>query len=230
MGLLDSITNIFSKSDKDKPKKKKKKAAKKKAEGDVDVKVGLKKKKKAAPTKEAAKKKKPVKKKKKESSGILPFSLDKKRGKKRKKSKQISADPIDEQSLGFNISIKGEDAQSKKRKAVRITVSGLVVHVQRLKKKYEVTDISATGLGFAFEKPRVKGGVKLKLDLILNGEVKAKDLLCKVMRHDRGSVGCIFQDLDRGQDDAVHEVVLLGQKQQTAKKNAQKDRDFELPG
>lgn len=213
MGLFDFITNIFSKSDKGKPKKKK--GAKKKT----------------APKKGAGKpvKKKKIAQKAKNSSGVLPFSLDKTKGKKRKKSKQISADPIDAQALGFSISLKDEDEHSKKRKAVRIRVDGLEAHVHRLKKKFAVTDISATGLGFAFEKPRVKGGVKLKMDLYLDGKIKAKDIMCKVMRHERGSVGCLFMELDRAQDDTVHEVVLLGQKQQAARKSQAKDLDFKLP-
>ena len=239
MGLFDFITDIFSKSSKGKPKKKKaaqkktakkkagtQKTAKKKAAGKKKKETGEAKKSKA-PVKKAATKK--AVKKKKASSSLLPFSLDKKKGKKRKKSKQVSADPINEQALGFSISLKDEDERSKKRKAVRIRVEGLEAHVHRLKKKYAVTDISATGLGFAFEKPRVKGGVMLKMDLYLNGEQKAEGIMCKVMRHERGSVGCIFIDLDRAQDDTVHEVVLLGQKQQAERKNFEKDRDFQLP-
>jgi len=235
MGLFDSIKNIFSKSDQDKPKKKKKTTGKKVAKSGAP-----KKKKKKIATKESSpkaplkkKKKKPIKKKKKPDKQEKPtrnllFSLNKK-GKKRKKSKQIQADPINEEALGFSISLKGEDEKSKKRNALRITVEGLTVHVSRLNKQFPVSDISATGLGFEFEKPRVKGGVKLKMDLFLNGELKASEIECKVMRHDRGSVGCIFEELDRAQDDAVHEVVLLGQKQQTAKKNAHKDREFVIP-
>lgn len=155
--------------------------------------------------------------------------MDTSKGKKRKKSKQISADPINEQALGFSISLKDEDERAKKRKAVRIRVDGLKAHVHRLKKRFDVTDISATGFGFAFEKPRVKGGVKLEIDLYLNGELKVEKLQCKVMRHERGSVGCIFEDMDRHQDDVVHEIVLLGQKQQAERKNAKKDLEFQLP-
>ena len=103
------------------------------------------------------------------------------------------------------------------------------MHVIRLNKQFPVSDISATGLGFEFEKPRVKGGVKLKMDIYLNGNLKTSGIMCKVMRHERGSVGCIFEELDRAQDDAVHEVVLLGQKQQAARKNAHKDREFKIP-
>lgn len=112
---------------------------------------------------------------------------------------------------------------------MRITVEGLEVFIHRLNKSFEVMDISATGLGFKFEKPRMKGGVKLKLDLNIKGEPKVEGIICKVMRHDRGSVGCLFIDLDRHQDDIIHEIVLLGQKEQTARRNAMKDRDFELP-
>ncbi len=230
MGLFDFITDIFSKPKKGKPKKKKKDAKKKAAakkgkkktasKGSADT-VALKRKKSAS-----SKKKKTAKKK---SSGFLPFKLDKKKGKARKKSKKISADPIDEQALGFNISIKGESEQAKKRSAMRITVKGLKVHVHRLKKDFKVTDISATGLGFKFEKPRIKGGVKLDMDLHLNGDTKATKLQCKVMRHEGGSVGCIFIDLDRKQDDVVHEIVLLGQKEQAARRNAKKDANFSLP-
>lgn len=229
MGLFDFITDLFSKPGKGKPKKKKK-AAKKKAVTKGRAQKELKQKGDATDLK-VSKKKPPKKKKKKqsESSGILPFSLDAKKGKKRKKSKKISSDPIDEQSLGFSISLKGEASQAKKREAVRISVEGLVVFVHRLKKKFKVTDISATGLGFEFEKPRMKGGIKLKMDLYLDGKAKATEVECKVMRHDRGSVGCIFVELDRAQDDAVHELVLLGQKQQVDKKTAQKDREFVLP-
>lgn len=241
MGLFDSIKNIFSKSDKVKPKKKKatdkkvaKKGAPKKKKKKTVAKAhdtDVRKKKKAAAPKSAdagITKKKPAKKIKKKNADKLLFSLGS-GGKKRKKSKQIKADPINEDALGFSISLKDEDEQAKKRNALRIRVDGLTVHIPRLNKQFAVTDISATGLGFDFEKPRVKGGVKLTMDLILNGKVKASSLECKVMRHERGSVGCVFTELDRAQDDAVHEVVLLGQKQQTARKTAQKDRDFKLP-
>ena len=221
MGLFSFITDLFSSSKKGKPKKKK--TAPKKG-------ASAKKSKKGAPAK-VAKKKAPVKKKttKKAAGKDIGLSVDGKKGKKRKKSRQISADPIDADALGFSISLKGDDEHAKKRNALRIRVDGLTVLVKRLGKQFPVTDISATGLGFAFEKPRVKGGVKLEMDLILNGETKIAGLVAKVMRHERGSVGCIFQDLDRAQDDTVHAIVLLGQKQQAARKKAKKDREFKIP-
>lgn len=206
MGFLDFFTNLFARSGKSKLKAKKK-SAKKPAS-------------KSAPTPKGGKK---------GSTDELGVSIAKTKEKKRKKSTPVSAAPIDEKALGFSISLKSEDAQSKKREALRIRVDNLFVHVSRLNKKYPVTDISATGLGFAFEKPRVKGGVELVMTIILDGKVAAKDVQCKVMRHERGSVGCVFVDLDRAQDDAVHAIVLRGQKEQAARKAAQKNRDFTIP-
>ncbi|WP_158948704.1 PilZ domain-containing protein [Pseudodesulfovibrio cashew] len=155
--------------------------------------------------------------------------LDDNAGKKRKKAERVSAAPIDEEALGFSISIKKDDELSKKRHAIRIRLKGLEVHIHRLKKRFPVMDISATGLGFAFEKPRFKGGVELDMDLILNGEVKAQNVLCKVMRHERGTVGCTYVDPDRAQDDTIHALVLLGQKQQAERKSRKKDEAFNLP-
>ncbi len=233
MGLFSTIRNLFSKSDKDKPKRTKQTIRKQVIREGVPKKK-KKKKKRASdgkPLAGARTQKKPTKKKKgkkEKPSGNLFLSLGGK-SKKRKKSQQVTADPIDKESLGFSISLKGEDEQSKKRNALRIRVKGLTVHVARLNKQFPVTDISATGLGFEFEKPHVKGGVKLKMDIYLDGKLKASDIMCKVMRHERGSVGCIFEELDRAQDDTVHEVVLLGQKQQADRKNANKDREFKIP-
>lgn len=201
MGILDSFKSLLSKSDKT-PKKKKKAAGKKGA---------------------------PSKKKRAQKSGSGDDLTLKGKPKGRKKTCQVTADPIDEASLGFSISLKGDDEQAKKRSAIRITVKGLRVRIPRLKKVFKVTDISATGLGFPFEKPRIKGGVKLKMDLVLGKEIIAKNLVCKVMRHEKGHVGCIFEDLDRAQDDAVHKVVLLGQKQQAERKRKKKDAEFKIP-
>jgi len=221
MGLFSFITDLFS-SGKKKPAKKKKKAGGKTSS--------------AKGTAASSEKEKPAGKKmaaKKKKDGEPPKSMDLtlagKNVKTRKKSKQVHADPINADALGFSISLKGEDEHSKKRNALRIKVDGLTVLVRRLGKQFPVTDISATGLGFDFEKPRIKSGVMLEMDLILNGETKIDGLNCKVMRHERGSVGCLFQDLDRAQDDEVHAIVLLGQKQQAARKHAQKDMDFKIP-
>ncbi|MBI9079898.1 MAG: PilZ domain-containing protein [Pseudodesulfovibrio sp.] len=230
MGLFDIISNFFSKSGKGTP-------GKKNATSKKVAKKGISKKKKKAPTEETnvsqSSKTKPVKEKRKKSSknttsDNLLISISGK-GNKRKKTKTVHAAPIDEAALGFSISLKGEDTLSKNRNAMRISVKNLTVHVSRLNKQFPVTDISATGLGFDFEKPRVKSGVKLKMNIYLDGKNKVSEVMCKVMRHERGSVGCVFEDLDRTQDDAIHEIVLLGQKQQAARKAAQKDRNFKLP-
>jgi len=213
MGIFSFITDLFS-SGKGKSGKKKTKATGKKA---ADA--------------SAAAKKKPAGKKaaKKADAPGLGLSLSGKGAKTRKKSKQVSADPINADALGFSISLKGEDEHSKKRNAIRIKVDGLTTLIKRLDRQFPVNNISATGLGFDFEKPRIKSGVKLEMDLILEGETKVAGIMAKVMHHERGSVGCVFEELDRAQDDAVHAIVLLGQKQQAARKHAQRDKDFKLP-
>ena len=113
-------------------------------------------------------------------------------------------------ALGFSITIK--DGKITKRKAFRITVDGLAAFIPRLGKTFPVSDISASGLGFRFQKPRIKCGVKIKMDLLINGGREVEGVLCKVMRHERGVVGCAFVELDRKQEDAVSRIVLEGEK------------------
>jgi hypothetical protein len=201
MGIFDAFTALFSKSGKG-PKKKKKAGGKKGAP------------KKMASTAHS------------DSETTIKLAA---KAKGRKKSQEIHADPIDEAALGFSISLKGENEQAKKRSAIRITVKGLAVRIPRLKKIFKASDISATGLGFFFEKPRIKAGVELKMDIILDKKIVAKNVICKVRRHEKGQVGCRFVDLDRAQDDAVNKVVLLGQKQMAERKKAKKDREFKIP-
>lgn len=128
------------------------------------------------------------------------------------------AGPVDEGALGFSITIK--DGKITKRKAFRITVDGLAVFIPRLGKTFPASDISASGLGFRFQKPRIKCGVKIKMDLLINGGREVEGVLCKVMRHERGVVGCAFVDLDRKQEDAVGRIVLEGEKQLAARRTA----------
>ncbi|WP_243545804.1 PilZ domain-containing protein [Pseudodesulfovibrio tunisiensis] len=205
MGLFDIFKKIFSKSQKKHPDTR--------ASGNASAKSG----------KKTAKHSGKGRKKSQEIS-LAPTD-----SKHRRKSTRIKADPIDEKALGFSISLKAEDEHAIKRNAIRIRVKGLRVRVPRLKAVFPVADISATGLGFKFEKPRIKSGVTLKMDLAVGKEIRAKGVLCKVRRHERGVVGCVFMDLDRAQDDAVHAIVLLGQKQQAARRAKRRDEEFKLP-
>ncbi|CCH47333.1 PilZ domain-containing protein [Pseudodesulfovibrio piezophilus] len=144
----------------------------------------------------------------------------------KEQNRQRSKKDTTTQSDGFCISLKEKDAQGKKRNALRLEIEGLEVHVIRLKSHFQVTDISTTGLGFAFEKPRLKSGVILKMDLYLHGTLKVSGLSCKVKRHTYGSVGCLFTKLDKAQDDKVHEIVLMGQKKIIQRKQTRfKDKD-----
>lgn len=203
MGLTDALKNLFSGSSK--------KQSKKKRPETIDPAVL---KKKIAKTKKSA----PAK------DGDITLTA---KPKGRRKSEQVKSDPIDEAALGFSISLKNE--QAHKRHSLRIRVDDLKVFVPRLKKSFEVVDISPGGLGFKFEKPRIKAGVKIKMDIVLKGKKEAEGVVVKVRRHERGQVGCAFVDLDRAQDDAVHRIVLLGQKQQAARKAAQRDEEFKPP-
>lgn len=126
--------------------------------------------------------------------------------------------PIDDAALGFSITIK--DGRITKRKAFRVTVKGLAVFIPRLGKAYPVTDISSSGLGFRFEKPRIKTGAKIRMDLLLDGGRVVESVPCEVVRHERGVVGCIFKDMDRKQEEAVDHLVLEGEKQLAARRVA----------
>lgn len=149
------------------------------------------------------------------SAGGESLQVAKPKGGKRKTAASIVAE-CDEEALGFSISLQHSD--SRKRAALRISLEGLELYIHRLKKKYPATDISATGVGFSFEKPRIKGGVELAVDILHEGEVKAKNVMCRVMHHEQGTVGCRFVELDRSQDDAVNKLVLLGQKIQAERR------------
>lgn len=189
MGLLDRIKETFSRGSKP--------PARKAAQtGDISLGTDTKAAKKPATTK---------------SSNDVTV----KTGGKKKKATEFKAD-VNEEALDFSISLKNSD--SRKRNAIRITLDDLEIYIHRLNKKFPVTNISATGLGFSFEKPRIKGGVILAVDIVHEGEVKAKNVTCKVMHHEKGAVGCKFVELDRPQDDAVNKLVLLGQKLQAERR------------
>lgn len=134
------------------------------------------------------------------------------------RNETFHADPVDDAALGFSITIK--DGRITKRKAFRVTVRGLAVFIPRLGKTYPVTDISTSGLGFHFEKPRIKTGAKIKMDLLLDGGRVVEGIPCEVVRHERGVVGCIFKDMDRKQEEAVDHLVLEGEKQLAARRVA----------
>ncbi|AMK11542.1 MAG: PilZ domain-containing protein [Pseudodesulfovibrio sp.] len=176
-------------------------------------------------------KKRPAKKPARAAVGKCPdgeLSVDMQcKPKGRKKAGRFTSAPVDESALGFSISIKTDGAS--KRNAIRVQVDNLTVFIPRLNKTLEAADISATGLGFRFLKPRVKGGAKIQMDILLDGNREVEGVTCKVMRHEQGVVGCAFIDLDRAQEDAISRIVLLGQKQQAERKTARKDQDFKLP-
>ncbi|GEM_PF-1220434 len=222
MGIFDFLSNLFpgkKKTAKHAAKDGRKPAARSAGEG--------KKKQKSAKAtlkiKKATAKKKKIKPPKVEGGDAI--KLKKVKGKK--KARQVTAAPIDEESLGFGIELDKENEGAKKRKAFRISVNGLKVRCARLGGLLEAIDISASGVGFKFEKPRIKGGAVIKVDIVYQNEIKAEKVTCKVMRHEKGLVGCMFVDLDRHQDDIIHELVVIGQKEQADRRRKQKDKDWQ---
>lgn len=248
MGFFDFFSGLFSSKKKAVPKKKaakrskgRKKTAGKAAAIDADqlardlqtVRDEPEKRKKKKRKKKAGSKLKTAatqKKKKKKISTDVGSILKFKKSKEKKKAKKVKAKPIDEDALGFSVKLDSEDEDAKQRKAFRITVKGLKVRCDRLGGLLQAEDLSASGLGFKFKKPRIKGGVVLKLDIIHQNEVKAENVDCKVMRHEKGVVGCMFMDMDRHQEDAVHELVVIGQKEQADRRRKQKDKNWAPPG
>ncbi|WP_449242737.1 PilZ domain-containing protein [Desulfovibrio sp.] len=105
-----------------------------------------------------------------------------------------------------------DEAKGEKRKAFRVSVRGLDVACPELGSVYPTTDISATGLGFRFQGPRVKGGTALTLTLRYGGKALAQGIPGKVMRHEGGVVGCAFLELSRTQEDAIYKIVLAAQR------------------
>jgi len=144
------------------------------------------------------------------SGGLLGLKLVK----GRKKSK-VEAAPIDEEALGF--SFKAPKAKDERRNAVRVSVEGLALRVDRVG-VLPCINISATGAGFRFSKARFKHGVKLTLALEFQEKTVAEGIAAKVVRHDGDAVGVEFLELDRRQEDAVSKLVLVGQKQQAARR------------
>lgn len=103
----------------------------------------------------------------------------------------------------------------------RTQVAGLMVRHPKLG-DLKVLDISAVGISFKFPFKRIKAGVKIKVDLVLKKKVVCKKLRVEIMRHEKSMVGCQFVDMTRVQDETVHKLALLGQKQQAEKRRRQR--------
>lgn len=170
------------------------------------------------------KKKQPAKAK----ASKLTSALKLKKSDKPQKAKKVKSAPIDKENLGFGISFSEEEGTSR-RKAFRITVSGLKIRCEPLGGLLLATDLSASGIGFKFKKPRIKCGVRIKLDIVHQNNIVASDIPCKVVRHEKGTVGCQFLDMDRHQEDAIHSLVVVGQKEQAARRKQQKDAKWTPP-
>lgn len=126
--------------------------------------------------------------------------------------------PLDENTqhahlpeANFNISIGGLSKKSAKRSAPRKVIPGLQIHLKRLDRRFAATDISTSGVGFAFSTPRVKRGANILVDLYFGNALHTANLRCKVVRHDNNVVGCRFITSGKPQENSLQSILNLGQ-------------------
>lgn len=166
---------------------------------------------------------------KKESVPPTDSSIHLKIGKKKKKAAHITAAPIDEENLGFGVSLDEHGQQSCRRKAYRVSLQGLTVRCAPLGGLLDAVNLSASGIGFSYQARRLKLGVTIRIDILHNENVTVKDVQCKIMRHDAGVVGCQFLPMDRHQEDAVYGLVVTGQKEMAERRRIKKDQNWTPP-
>ncbi|MDD4952033.1 MAG: PilZ domain-containing protein [Desulfovibrionaceae bacterium] len=136
--------------------------------------------------------------------------------------KKVAAKPapvdqeIGEAGDGFSVSLKTVDKQHSKRKAFRIKVPGMKAYCAALGGLRPVLDISALGVGLDYRGVRIPGGTPLKLNITVGSQPIATEVRVKVMRHEKGLLGCQFVDLTRSQEDGISKTILLAQKRQAS--------------
>lgn len=133
----------------------------------------------------------------------------------RRRARKVEAAPIDEATLGF--AFVAQKPEDERRDAVRVPVAGLEIRVDRVG-MVPCVNISATGIAFRFDKAHFRTGVTLTMALVYESEVSVEGIVAKVVRHDGGIVGCAFVELDVPQEDAISRFLLLGHKEQAAKR------------
>lgn len=111
-----------------------------------------------------------------------------------------------------DLEIKSGSEKKEKRTAFRVPIRGLDIACAELNARCPALDISATGIGFQYQGPRVKGGTVLTLDVRLAGTVLAQQIPVKVMRHEGGVLGCAFLEMTRPQEEAVGKIVVGAQR------------------
>ena len=167
---------------------------------------------------------KPVKKKPKPKDGPPPetfaFSIkatakpDPSKPQAKPQPKPQAKPPAEDGEPGedMDLEVKSGTEKKDKRTAFRVSIRGMDVASAELNARCPAVDISATGIGFQYQGPRVKGGTLLNLDLRLAGKILAPQIPVKVMRHEGGVLGCAFLELNRVQEDAVGKIVVGAQR------------------
>lgn len=111
-----------------------------------------------------------------------------------------------------DLDLKLAEEKKEKRKAFRVSIRGLTVACAEFQTACPAVDLSALGIGFQHEGPRLKAGTVLTLTIQLSGQTLAEGLQAKVVRHEQGVVGAAFQELTRPQEDHVYKIVLEAQR------------------
>ena len=114
--------------------------------------------------------------------------------------------------------------KGNKRRAYRITLSGLYVYLQETSEYLTVRDISATGVSFA-RKSSVKKfqeKEKVEISIYLDTEPILQNVEGEVVRIDQNYIPLQFVNLTKRQEYALDKLVLDIQKMQI-----QRDKDME---
>lgn len=112
----------------------------------------------------------------------------------------------------YSVSIGDQHKRTAKRSAPRKSIPELQIHVKRLNKQFRTTDISMSGVGFAFSTPRIKRGVDIRIDLNFGDSLYISNLSCRVVRHENGVVGCSFTTMKENQSNEIQRIMNHAQR------------------
>ncbi|WP_291321719.1 PilZ domain-containing protein [Desulfonatronospira sp.] len=102
-----------------------------------------------------------------------------------------------------------------RRKAYRVAIPGLFVHIKGRHQAFPVQDISASGVALKIETGQeleVETGQELELELLIRDKTFLEDLKARVIRHKDSMLACEFHNLDLHQEARLDKLVLEIQK------------------
>ncbi len=118
-------------------------------------------------------------------------------------------------------------SQEVRRGAYRTRVPGLTAKLENCDTEFTVKDLSVSGLGIIDAASHLKEGQTTTVDLFISKRLYLKGVPCSVLRVlDNGTVGLMFEKLERRQEVRLDKLVLEVQKRLIAlKKNAEKNEN-----